>query len=52
MKENLIGVDIGGTNIRCGVVSNDKKLISYKKEGIEDKYSEKKNPHSINRHAR
>lgn len=42
MKENLIGVDIGGTNIRCGVVSNDKKLLSYKKEGIKDKYSEKK----------
>ena len=41
MKNNLIGVDIGGTNIRCGVVSKDKKLVSCKEKKIKNKFSKK-----------
>ncbi|MBI2130629.1 ROK family protein [Candidatus Woesearchaeota archaeon] len=41
MKELMIGVDVGGTNIRCGVVS-EKGIISIDKEKIINKKSKDK----------
>lgn len=40
MKKGLIiGIDIGGTNIRCALVSKDKGVLSYTKERVHNKDS-------------
>ncbi len=41
-KDIFIGVDVGGTNIRCATISKSKGIISYKKEKIENINSKKK----------
>lgn len=42
MKDLFIGIDMGGTNIRAGISSKQKGVISYKKERIIDINSKKK----------
>ena len=39
MRDLVIGMDIGGTNIRCAVISKNKGVLSYKKERIKNKDS-------------
>lgn len=41
-KDVFIGIDMGGTNIRCAAISRSRGVISYKKEKIEDVNSKKK----------
>ena len=41
MKELIIGVDVGGTNIRCATVSKTKGILDYREERVADKHSEK-----------
>ena len=42
MKGIVIGVDVGGTNIRCAAVSRDKGIIKIQKEKIANKNSKAK----------
>lgn len=39
MSKHLIGIDLGGTNLRCGVVTDDPKLVTKRSQGIEPKAS-------------
>lgn len=41
MKDFIMGIDIGGTNIRCAVISKNKGMLSYKREEIINKNSKK-----------
>jgi len=41
-KDIFIGIDVGGTNIRCAAISKSIGIISYKKEKIENKNSKEK----------
>lgn len=42
MKGFVIGVDVGGTNLRCAVVSKDRGIIKFQKEKITNKNSKSK----------